>query len=163
MTFPTTRHVIRSLEEIPAFQTEDEERAFWATHEVSDELAAAAEPIPDGELPPVRERTRSTTIRLEESTIRRLKTIATQRGTRYQTLLKRWLNVWLQQEERQLRQRRRRKVEKAIPPPHNHGLADAITANGKHHTARPTSRVTARDARRSGTRQRPQPRVSSRR
>jgi hypothetical protein len=30
--------VINSLEEIPVFTNEDEEREFWATHEFSDEL-----------------------------------------------------------------------------------------------------------------------------
>ena len=39
--------VIHSLAEIPQFSTEDEERAFWETHEVSDELAAQAEPLPE--------------------------------------------------------------------------------------------------------------------
>ncbi len=38
--------VVRSLDEIPHFATEEEERAFWETHEVSDELAAQAEPLP---------------------------------------------------------------------------------------------------------------------
>jgi hypothetical protein len=38
--------VIQSIDEIPQFTTEAEEQAFWATHEVSDELAAQAEPLP---------------------------------------------------------------------------------------------------------------------
>jgi hypothetical protein len=38
--------VIHSLDEIPLFATEEEERAFWATHEVSDDLAAQTEPLP---------------------------------------------------------------------------------------------------------------------
>ncbi len=40
------RTLIDSPDEIPAFATEDEERRFWDTHEVSDELAARAEPLP---------------------------------------------------------------------------------------------------------------------
>ncbi|MGD9894072.1 MAG: hypothetical protein AB7N70_18535 [Dehalococcoidia bacterium] len=55
MRFIETRTIIRSLDEIPTFADEDEERAFWATHEVSDELAEAAEPIKDDELPPARQ------------------------------------------------------------------------------------------------------------
>jgi hypothetical protein len=39
--------LIHSLDEIPEFATEAEERAFWETHEVSDELAAQAEPLPE--------------------------------------------------------------------------------------------------------------------
>jgi hypothetical protein len=48
------RTIFHSLDEIPTFADEDEERAFWAIREVSDELAEAAEPIPDDELPPAR-------------------------------------------------------------------------------------------------------------
>ncbi|MGD9893936.1 MAG: hypothetical protein AB7R89_11790 [Dehalococcoidia bacterium] len=40
------RAVIYSIDEVPPFTTEAEEQAFWATHEVSDELAAQAEPLP---------------------------------------------------------------------------------------------------------------------
>jgi hypothetical protein len=40
------RTVIHSVDEIPQFTTEEEEQAFWATHEVGDELAAQAEPLP---------------------------------------------------------------------------------------------------------------------
>jgi hypothetical protein len=39
--------VIHSLDEIPTFATEKEERVFWETHEVSDDLAAQAEPLPE--------------------------------------------------------------------------------------------------------------------
>ena len=51
--------VINSLDEIPQFENEDEERAWWATHEFSDELwdslpDASDEldeilPLPDGQ------------------------------------------------------------------------------------------------------------------
>lgn len=40
------RTLIHSIEEIPLFTTEAEEQTFWATHEVSEELAAKAEPLP---------------------------------------------------------------------------------------------------------------------
>ena len=39
--------IIHSLDEIPVFATEAEERAFWETHEVSNELAAQADPLPE--------------------------------------------------------------------------------------------------------------------
>ena len=39
--------VIHSVDQIPPFETEEEERTFWETHEVSDELAAQAEPLPE--------------------------------------------------------------------------------------------------------------------
>jgi hypothetical protein len=40
------RTLIHGIDEIPLSTTEAEEQAFWATHEVSDELAAQAEPLP---------------------------------------------------------------------------------------------------------------------
>jgi hypothetical protein len=41
------RTLIHRIDEIPSFTSEEEERAFWETHEVSDELAARAEPLPE--------------------------------------------------------------------------------------------------------------------
>lgn len=32
--------IVRRLEDIPAFASEDEEREWWATHDLSDELYA---------------------------------------------------------------------------------------------------------------------------
>jgi hypothetical protein len=45
--------IIHSLDEIPAFTSEAEEAAFWATHEFSDELWHALPQVPEDELPPV--------------------------------------------------------------------------------------------------------------
>jgi predicted DNA binding CopG/RHH family protein len=95
-----SRTIIRSLDEIPTFTDEDEERAFWATHEVSDELADAAEPIPDDELPPPRPRSRTITLRIESDTLARLKTLAGRKSMPYQTLLKDFLVERLYEEEK---------------------------------------------------------------
>jgi hypothetical protein len=97
-----SRTVIHSLDEIPTFADEDEERAFWATHEVSGELANAAEPIPDDELPPVRPRSRTITLRIESDTLARLKTLAEHKGMPYQTLLKDFLVERLYEEEKRV-------------------------------------------------------------
>lgn len=48
---------IHSIDEIPAQMSEDEEAEFWATHSLGPELLAKMEPVPDGILPPARERT----------------------------------------------------------------------------------------------------------
>jgi hypothetical protein len=48
--------VIHSLDDIPVFADEDEEAAFWCTHEFSDELWESLPHVPDDELPPVRKR-----------------------------------------------------------------------------------------------------------
>jgi hypothetical protein len=97
-----SRDVIHDLSEIPRFATEDEERAFWATHEVSDKLAAVAEPIPDGELPPARPRSRPITVRLETDTIARLRAVAAYKGMPYQTLLKDFIAERLYEEEKRI-------------------------------------------------------------
>lgn len=33
------RQIVRSLEEVPHFASEDEERAWWATHDLAEELS----------------------------------------------------------------------------------------------------------------------------
>jgi len=35
---PKERQIVRSLEEAPNFASEDEERAWWATHDLAEEL-----------------------------------------------------------------------------------------------------------------------------
>lgn len=54
----TVRHrrpvVIHSLDEIPHFADEEEERAFWDSHEMSPELWRSLPPAPDDMLPPIR-------------------------------------------------------------------------------------------------------------
>jgi hypothetical protein len=92
--------VIHSIDEIPLFATEREESDFWATHDLSEELMASAEPIPEGDLPPPRERTRPITLRLEGDTLRRLRSLAARRGMRYQTLLKEFVVERLYEEEK---------------------------------------------------------------
>ena len=45
---------IKSFEEIPAFASEDEEAAFWATHSFGPEILEKMGPLPDGLLPEAR-------------------------------------------------------------------------------------------------------------
>jgi hypothetical protein len=49
--------IIRRLQDIPSFANEAEEHAFWASHELSDELWSRAEPLKPDELPPARSST----------------------------------------------------------------------------------------------------------
>src|SRR5215216_1696377 len=44
-------------EEMPLFQNEAEEHEFWGVHDLGDAWFDLAEPIPDDEFPPVRQRT----------------------------------------------------------------------------------------------------------
>lgn len=83
--------VIHKLDEIPAFANEDEEHEFWSTHSLGDEIWDAAEPLPEGYLPPVRPRPPLVTIKLtlSEEIVERAKTIADQRHVPYKILLQR--------------------------------------------------------------------------
>ncbi len=90
--------IIRSLDEVPAFSSEVDEAAFWATHELSDELLAHMEAVPEDVLP--RPRTRPIPVRFDEDTVRRLKTLAARRHKGYQTLLKEFVVERLYEEEK---------------------------------------------------------------
>ncbi len=90
---------IQSLDEIPAFSSEAEEAAFWATHAIADDLWDKL-PVPaEEELPPPRPRTRPVGIRFEESTLRRIKILAARRHIGYQTLLREFITERLYEEE----------------------------------------------------------------
>lgn len=100
---PTARQriaTIHSWNEVPAFESEAEESAFWATHDLSDELLAEMKPAADANLPPPRPRTRPIAIRFDESTLHRVKTLAARRGKGYQTLLKEFVSERLYEEEK---------------------------------------------------------------
>lgn len=67
---------LKSFADIPPFTSEAEEREFWATHEMGDEILDKAKPLVRGELPPPRPRTRPVAMRFDESTIQRLRIVA---------------------------------------------------------------------------------------
>jgi hypothetical protein len=91
---------IESLDEIPQFGSEAEEAEYWDTHEFSDELwDSLPEPPPDW-LPPVRPKTKPVAIRFDESTLDRLKVLATKKHKGYQTLLKEFVMERLYEEEK---------------------------------------------------------------
>ncbi|MGH2660695.1 MAG: CopG family antitoxin [Actinomycetota bacterium] len=91
---------VRSWDEVPAFASEEEESAFWATHDLSEELLAQMRPDADRRLPKPRPRTRPIAIRFDESTLRRAKALAARRGKGYQTLLKEFVSERLYEEEK---------------------------------------------------------------
>lgn len=89
---------LRSLEEIPEFESPEEEAAFWDTHspvEILDQL----EPV-TLELSPVLRREleeRLLSVCLSPSQIKRLMKIAKQEGVSCFTLVKRWIEAGLEQ------------------------------------------------------------------
>ncbi|MBI4729186.1 MAG: hypothetical protein HY775_06735 [Acidobacteria bacterium] len=91
---------IRSWDEVPAFASDEEESAFWATHELGEGILAAMKPGADRKLPAPRPRTRPIAVRFDESTLRRVKALASRRGIGYQTLLKQFVAERLYEEEK---------------------------------------------------------------
>jgi hypothetical protein len=95
--------IINDPSEIPAFKSEAEEHEFWKTHTMGDGMFEDVDPPAEGELPPVRPRTRPVPSRFEESMLARLKVLAERRGVGYQTLLKQFVGERLYEEEKRER------------------------------------------------------------
>jgi hypothetical protein len=91
---------IRSWAEVPRFASEAEEAEYWAGHDLGDELLAEMGPVPEGELPPARPRTRPVAVRFDDATLRRLRFLAARRHKGYQTLLKEFVMERLYEEEK---------------------------------------------------------------
>jgi predicted DNA binding CopG/RHH family protein len=82
--------------QIPAFGSEDEERAFWAEHDSTDFVnwtAARRRSFPN-----LRPTLRTISLRLPEAMIAHLKVLANKRDVPYQSLLKQFLAERLQRE-----------------------------------------------------------------
>jgi predicted DNA binding CopG/RHH family protein len=75
---------------IPKFKNEDEEREFWATHDLTDffDLSKAKRAV----FPNLRPSLRSISIRLPESMIEALRVLANKRDVPYQSLVKIFLS-----------------------------------------------------------------------
>jgi hypothetical protein len=93
---------VQRWEDVPVFATEDDERAYWDTHTISEELLAEmAEGPGDPRLPAPRghSRTQPISVRLDPDLLHRVKALARARNLRYQTLLKQWIAERLAAEE----------------------------------------------------------------
>jgi predicted DNA binding CopG/RHH family protein len=79
----------KELKDIPAFESEDEEREFWATHDSTEYLDwdEAEEMV----LPKLKPSTRTISLRLPESMLNELRLIANKRDVPYQSLIKIYL------------------------------------------------------------------------
>lgn len=88
----------KSLQPIPKFESEDEEREFWATHDSTDSIDwSQAKPATFTRLKPS---TRTISLRLPEALIENLKMLANKRDVPYQSLLKIFLAERVEQELR---------------------------------------------------------------
>jgi predicted DNA binding CopG/RHH family protein len=84
--------------QVPEFRTEDQERAFWATHDSTDYIDwSQARPRKLANLKPS---LRTISLRLPVSMIEDLKLLANKRDVPYQSLLKVFLAERLEQERR---------------------------------------------------------------
>ena len=86
---------------IPTFKTEDEERAFWATHSPLDYFAFSA--AKRMSFPNLRPSLKSISIRLPEDMLDELKVLANKRDVPYQSLAKIYLSWGIKAEQRTFR------------------------------------------------------------
>ena len=87
------------FKQIPDFSSEDEERAFWASHDSTDYLDwSQAKPTM---LPRLKPSTKTISLRLPESMLNELRLLANKRDVPYQSLIKIVLQERIDQELRQ--------------------------------------------------------------
>jgi predicted DNA binding CopG/RHH family protein len=91
----------KSLKAIPKFESEDEERDFWATHDSTNYLNWAGAKSPT--FSRLRPSTQSISLRLPEALIENLKMLAHKKDVPYQSLLKIFLAERVEDELRSLR------------------------------------------------------------
>jgi uncharacterized protein (DUF4415 family) len=100
------RKEIKSWDEVPSFASEKEEQAWWDEHDISEELLETFRPVPEGELPPPREKTITRprkgpiSVRMEDDLVNRLKALAAIKGIGYQTLLRQFVADRVYEEEK---------------------------------------------------------------
>ncbi len=89
---------MKKLKQIPKFKNEDDERDFWATHDLTDyfDMSKAEEVI----FPNLRPTTESISLRLPEWLLARIKELANKRDVPYQSLMKIFLADRVKQELR---------------------------------------------------------------
>jgi predicted DNA binding CopG/RHH family protein len=87
------------MQQQPEYQSEDEERAFWAEHDSADYLDwRQAEPVVFPQLKPS---TKTISIRLPESMLYELRVMANKRDVPYQSLIKMLLQQCIDAELRE--------------------------------------------------------------
>jgi len=83
---------VRSWGDLPAFDTLEEEAAFWMEHQLESRLMQTSVHRPD-----VREST-TITLRFDPRMLNRIKRIARRRYLNYQSMIKQWLSERLEHE-----------------------------------------------------------------
>jgi len=91
----------KSLKPIPSFESEDQEREFWATHDSTDYVDWSRAKL--AVFPRLKPSTQTISLRLPEPLLENLKMLANKRDVPYQSLLKIFLAERIEQELRGLR------------------------------------------------------------
>ena len=89
---------LTSPDQIPPDMTEAEARDFWQTHEITEEYIAAAGPVSDDDLPPVRP-SKYVALHLKRDFFRQIKQLARLRGLKVEDLLEQLVEQGLADEE----------------------------------------------------------------
>jgi predicted DNA binding CopG/RHH family protein len=88
--------------QLPAFRTDEEERAYWEKHDIGDFLADTR-PVDVQVSRRIRERVKerklNLTLRMEPSRVEEIKAVAEERGVPYQTLMRMWIVERLRREK----------------------------------------------------------------
>jgi predicted DNA binding CopG/RHH family protein len=86
----------REFRDLPEFQSEDEEREFWATHDSTEYINwdEAEEVL----MPNLKPSTRTISLRLSQMMLNELRVIANKRDIPYQSLIKLFLKERIDQE-----------------------------------------------------------------
>ena len=86
------------FENIPVFEDEEEERSFWATHDSTEFIDWDA--VEPASLPKLKPSTKTISLRLPESMLNELRTLAHRRDVPYQSLIKIFLQERIDQERK---------------------------------------------------------------
>lgn len=91
-TAPADLKPIRAWKDVPAFDSEETEGKFWATHQIDARLMQSSIHRAD-----VREST-TITLRFDPRMLSRIKRVARRRYLNYQSMIKQWLSERMEQE-----------------------------------------------------------------
>lgn len=89
---PDDLAVVRAWKDVPAFESEEQEGAYWARHQLDARLMQVSIHRND-----VREST-TITLRFDPRMLSRIKRIARRRYLNYQSMIKQWLSERMEQE-----------------------------------------------------------------
>lgn len=89
---PADLKPIRAWKEVPAFDSDEAEGKFWASHQLDPRLMQASIHRAD-----VREST-TITLRFDPRMLSRIKRVARRRYLNYQSMIKQWLSERMEQE-----------------------------------------------------------------